>query len=163
MNKKPAMGALITPPDTLRRKIGGKLGAVNQDVIAKAEAALASLSENFDEWMSDEITKLEEARNIVRQNGMDGDAGQKLFGVSHDLKGLGVTYGYPFVSSIADSLCKITLEKDVRAKAPISLVNAHVDSIRAVVRGNIKTTDNPVGQSLVKELNQRSAEFLATI
>ncbi len=163
MGNSQTTGVLITPPDTLRKKVGGRLGPANKAAIAKAEAALANLADNFDEWMTLEVTKLEDTRNVVRNEGIGGDAGQKLFNVSHDIKGLGTTYGYPLVSSIADSLCKITLELDVRAKAPLSLVNAHVDSIRAVVRGHIKTTNNPVGQSLVKELSERATKFLATV
>ncbi len=163
MRKPQANGALITPPNTLRKKVGGKLGPVNMAAIAKAEAALSSLSENFDEWISDEVGKLEETRKAVLAEGLAGNAGQKLFNAAHDLKGLGTTYGYPLVSGMADSLCNITLEDDVRAKASIDLVSAHVDSIRAVVRGKIKTANNPVGQTLLKELSDRAAEFLAKV
>ncbi len=161
MGKTQKMGALFAPPDTLRRKVGGKFGPENKAAVAKAEAAMENLSSNFDEWMSEEVGKLEAARNTVRTEGLGGDAGQALFNAAHDLKGLGTTYGYPFVSAIADSLCKITLEKEVRVKAPVELVNAHVDSIRAVVRARIKTVKNPVGKSLVAELNDRTDEFLA--
>jgi hypothetical protein len=152
---------MITPPDTLRKKVGGKLGPVNAAAIARAEAAMESLSANFDTWICDELDKLEAARKAVLADGLSSDAGQHLFNAAHDLKGLGLTYGYPFVSGMADSLCKITLEDDVRAKAPMELVSAHVDSIRAVVRGHIKTANNPVGQALLKELSDRSAIFLA--
>ncbi len=131
------------------------------EAIAKAEAALSNLSENFDTWICDEVDKLEVARKAVLEEGLGGDAGQDLFNAAHDLKGLGTTYGYPFVSGMADSLCKITLEKEIRAKASIALVSAHVDSIRAVVRGHIKTANNPVGQALLKELSDRATEFLA--
>lgn len=162
MIKTQAEGVLITPPDTLRKKVGGKLGPASKEAIAKAEAALSSLSDNFDDWISDEISKLETARKAVQDEGLGGDAGQKLFNAAHDLKGLGRTYGYPFVTGMADSLCKITLEKEVRIKAPIELVNAHVDSIRAVVRGHIKTANNPVGKALLQELSERAAQFLAT-
>ncbi|MDQ7017861.1 MAG: Hpt domain-containing protein [Robiginitomaculum sp.] len=161
MRKNKAEGELIAPPDTLRKKVGGKLGPANMEAIAKAEAALSNLSENFDTWICDEVDKLEVARKAVLEEGLDGDAGQDLFNAAHDLKGLGTTYGYPFVSGMADSLCKITLEKEVRAKASIELVSAHVDSIRAVVRSHIKTTNNPVGQALLKELSDRATEFLA--
>ncbi|PHS21966.1 MAG: Hpt domain-containing protein [Robiginitomaculum sp.] len=163
MSKHQAEGILITPPDTLRKKVGGKLGPVNAAAIARAEAAMESLSENFDAWICDEVDKLETARKAVLVDGLSSDAGQDLFNAAHDLKGLGLTYGYPFVSSMADSLCKIILEEDVRAKAPIELVSAHVDSIRAVVRGHIKTTNNPVGQALLKELSDRSATFVAKL
>jgi len=163
MRKNHPEGELIAPPDTLRKKVGGKLGPASADAIAKAEAAISNLSENFDEWIGDEVTKLENARKAVLEKGLDGDAGEHLFNAAHDLKGLGTTYGYPFVSGMADSLCKITLEKEVRAKASIELVSAHVDSIRAVVRAHIKTANNPTGKALLKELSDRAQEFLAKV
>lgn len=162
MGKTQNMGELITPPDTLRRKAGGSFGPANKDAIARAEAAMDGLSSRFDDWIGQEVTKLEAARKDVRDKGLSSDAGQALFNAAHDLKGLGATYGYPFVSAIADTLCKITLDADIRTKAPMELVNAHVDSIRAVVRGQIKTTDHPVGKKLVAELSGRVETFLAT-
>jgi hypothetical protein len=163
MKKMQPEGVLMAPPDTLRKKVGGRLGPADPGAIAKAEAALADLSSNFDEWISEEVSKLEAIRQQVQSEGLDGDAGQHLFSCAHDLKGLGTTYGYPFVSGMADSLCTIVMEKDVRSKAPMNLVNAHVDSIRAVVRGHIKTNNNPVGQSLLQELSSRSAAFLSKL
>ena len=156
-------GEIITPPNTLRKKVGGRMGPASEAMIATAEAAIADLSDNFDQWMKDEVGKLEAARKTVIAEGLDGDAGQRLFNAAHDLKGLGTTYGYPLVSEIADSLCTITLEKDVRAKAPMKLVNAHVDSIRAIVNGQIKTAQHATGQSLARELGQRAKEFLASV
>jgi len=161
MGKAHSEGEMITPPDTLRKKVGGRMGAASEAMIATAEAAIADLSDNFDQWINDEMDKLETARKTVNEEGINGDAGQRLFNASHDLKGLGTTYGYPLVSEIADSLCTITLEKDVRAQAPMKLVNAHVDSIRALINGHIKTSNHPVGQSLLKELGTRAKAFLA--
>ncbi len=161
MGKAHGEGEMITPPNTLRKKVGGRMGPASEAMIATAEAAIADLSDNFDQWMKDEVDKLETARKTVNSEGIDGDAGQRLFNAAHDLKGLGTTYGYPLVSQIADSLCTITLEKEVRTHAPMKLVNAHVDSIRALVNGKVKTPNHPMGQSLVRELGQRAKEFLS--
>ena len=55
--------AQITPaPNSLRLKVGGRFGAIDADAIAKAEAALKSLSGQFAQWLDDEIKKLDAAR-----------------------------------------------------------------------------------------------------
>ncbi|VAV98551.1 hypothetical protein MNBD_ALPHA06-564 [hydrothermal vent metagenome] len=156
-------GELIRVPNTLKNKIGGSMAKVDTAAIAKAEAALASLSSNFDEWIVDEVTKLEEARQKVDEGGLAGDAGRALFNCGHDLKGLGTTYGYPIVSQIADSLCKITHEKEIRVQAPLFLIDAHVDTIRAAVKSGIKDTNHPVGSVLISELQKKTDEFLTKI
>lgn len=156
-------GELIKVPNTLKNKIGGTMAKVDTAAIAKAEAALASLSSSFDEWIVDETEKLEAARREVNSGGLAGDAGRALFNCGHDLKGLGTTYGYPIVSQIADSLCKITQEKEIRVQAPLFLIDAHVDSIRAAVKGGIKDVNHPVGSVLMAELQKKTNDFLTKI
>ena len=67
-------GQTIQVPNTLRLKVGGRLGAIDPAAIAKAEAALKSLSGNFAEWLQDEVTKLETARQRVRTDGLTAEA-----------------------------------------------------------------------------------------
>ena len=43
--------------------------------------------------------------------------------------------------------------------APMALVDAHIDGIKAAIRDNIKTEDHPVGKILVTELERRVAEI----
>ncbi len=78
----------------------------------------------------------------------------------HDLKGLGTTYGFPLITRIAGSLCKLMDEPDKRHEAPMFLVDAHIDAIRAAVRDNICDTDHPVGKILADELEGRVLAYL---
>ena len=86
-------GQMIQVPNTLRLKVGGRLGAIDPAAIAKAEAALKSLASNFSQWLSDEITKLEAARQQVKSQGITAESMENLYLRAHDLKGLGTTYG----------------------------------------------------------------------
>ncbi|MBL4617388.1 MAG: Hpt domain-containing protein [Robiginitomaculum sp.] len=139
------------------------MAKVDLKAIARAEEALESLSSNFDEWIVIELTKLIDARKSLPNNNMTGVEGRELFNRAHDLKGLGTTYGYPIVTAFASSLCDITGTKEVRAKAPIALVDAHIDSIRAAIKGSIKVTNHPIGGILSAELAKKTKQFLATI
>jgi hypothetical protein len=152
-------GQMIQVPNTLRLKVGGRLGAIDPAAIAKAEAALKSLSGNFAEWLADEVSKLEAARQRVRAEGLTADAAENLYLRAHDLKGLGATYEYPIVTRIAGSLCKLIDDPDKRAHAPMSLVDAHIDAIKAAVKGHIQTDTHPVGSVLVTELERQVRDF----
>jgi hypothetical protein len=155
-------GQIIQVPNTLRLKVGsGRLGALDPAAIAKAEAALKSLSGNFAQWLQDEIAKLEAARQAIRADGVTPDTVEVLYLRAHDLKGLGTTYGFPLVTRIAASLCMLTDDVQKRTQAPIALIDAHIDAIRAAVRDDIKDDEHPVGRALAEELEARVAQALA--
>jgi hypothetical protein len=152
---------MIPVPNALKAKVGGgggRLGAIDPAAIAKAEAALKSLSGNFAQWLADEITKLDAARQQVRADGMTPETMESLYLRSHDLKGLGATYGFPIITRIAASLCRLIDDKEKRVSAPMGLVDAHIDAIKAAVRDDIKDDSHPIGKVLVQELEARVAE-----
>lgn len=153
-------GEVIQVPNTLRMKVGPRFGGIDANAVAKAEAALKGLSSQFSQWLQDEIDKLETVRAQVKQSGIAGATGDQLYIHSHDLKGLGATYGFPLISRIAGSLSKLLDDPDKRAQAPLFLIDAHIDSIRAAVRDNIRDTENPVGKMIVEELERRVKEYL---
>ncbi len=150
-------GQVIQVPNTLRLKVGGRFGSVDPSAIAKAEAALKNLSGNFAQWLQDEVTKLETARARVKTDGATPETLESLYLRAHDLKGLGTTYEYPLITRMAASLCKLIDDKDKRLQAPMVLIDAHIDGIKAAVRDSIKTDDHPVGKILVEELERRVA------
>lgn len=151
-------GQVIQVPNTLRLKVGGRFGALDPSAIAKAEAALKSLSGNFAQWLNDEVTKLEGARQRVKSEGMTPETMEFLYLRAHDLKGLGTTYEYPLITRIGASLCRLIDDKDKRMQAPMALIDAHIDAIKAAVRDEIKTDEHPVGKALIQALEARVTE-----
>lgn len=137
-----------------------KLGAIDPAAVARAEAALQSLSANFDGWMKDELAKLEAVRETIRRDGYVEATAEALYFRAHDLKGLGTTYGFPFVTRIAASLCRILHEPETRLAAPMFLVEAHIDAIFAVVRGDIRNDIDPTGRALAEELEGQVARLI---
>ena len=149
-------GQMIQPTNALRLKVGGgRLGAIDPAAIAKAEAALKSLASNFTQWLADEITKLDAARQQVRAEGATSETMENLYLRAHDLKGLGTTYGYQLITRIAGSLCRLIDDKEKRAATSLELVDAHIDAIKAAIRDDIKSDEHPVGRVLVEELERR--------
>ena len=152
-------GQVIPVPNTLRLKVGGRLGALDPNAIAKAEAALKSLSGNFAQWLQDEVVKLEAARQRVRAEGVSPETMESLYLRAHDMKGLGTTYEFPLITRIAASLCRLIDDKEKRLTASMVLIDAHIDGVKAAIRDDIKTEDHPVGKMLVTELERRVTEF----
>ena len=142
---------VINVPQALRAKVGG-MPALDATAVAKAEEALKALSANFDQWLNDEIEKLEHARSAVHAHGLTAATAEALYFRSHDLKGLGATYEFPLVTMLAGSLCKLLDSPESRLTAPLLLVDAHIDAIKAVVRDGIRDPEHPVGRVLTAEL-----------
>lgn len=151
---------VIRPPNPLRAKIGG-FGGIDANAIAKAEAALKAMSAQFGQWLQDEIVKLDKAQADIRTKGYTPETAEALYFRAHDLKGLGTTYQYPLVTRIAGSLCRMMDDGDKRMQAPVAVIDAHVDAIRAVVRDAIQTDDHPVGRDLAETLEARVDDHLA--
>ncbi|KQW66506.1 histidine phosphotransferase [Phenylobacterium sp. Root77] len=144
-------------PPSLRLKVGGRFGAIDPSAIAKAEAALKSLSGNFAQWLSEEVVKLDASRARVRDEGVSAETMETLYLRAHDLKGLGTTYEFPLITRIGASLCRLIDDKDKRLTVSLALVDAHIDAIKAAVRDDIKTDDHPVGRILIEELERKVA------
>jgi chemotaxis protein histidine kinase CheA len=159
---KPAF-EMITPRNTLREKVGGRVPALDASALARAEAALKSLSGSFQAWMEEEVEKLETARHAAKAAGYTDQALQDLYSRAHDAKGMGTTYEYPLITRIAAALCRLleTEERRAIAAKDYALIEAHVDACRAAVRGHIKDENHPVGKALAAELDGRVAKVLA--
>ncbi|WP_395943467.1 Hpt domain-containing protein [Brevundimonas sp.] len=151
---------VIRPTNGLRMKVGGGFG-INADAIAKAEEALKAMSAQFGQWLNDEIVKLDKAQADIREKGYTTETAEALYFRAHDLKGLGTTYEYPLVTRIAGSLCKLLDDAARRLEAPLVVVDAHIDAIRAVVRDQIKTDEHPTGRILAETLEAKVAEHKA--
>ncbi|WP_396593393.1 Hpt domain-containing protein [Brevundimonas sp. R86498] len=152
---------VIRPPNTLLAKVGGGFGGINADAIAKAEEALKAMSGQFGQWLQDEVSKLDAAQTAIRAEGYTPTTAEALFYRAHDLKGLGATYQYPIVTRIAGSLCRLLDDPARRMAAPMILIDAHVDAIRAVVRDQIQTDEHATGRVLVETLEAEVAAHRA--
>ncbi len=151
---------VIRPPNSLRAKVGGGFGGIDANAIARAEEALKAMSAQFGQWLNDEVVRLDKAQSDIRSQGYTPETAEALYFRAHDLKGLGTTYEYPLVTCIAASLCRMLDDADKRMQAPLAVVDAHIDAIKAVVRDKIQTDDHPVGRDLVETLEARAAEHL---
>ena len=56
---------MITPPNMLRVKVGGRIGPVDEAAIQRAEQALEDMKEVFSDWLETEVDKLEIAAGRV--------------------------------------------------------------------------------------------------
>ena len=131
----------VFAPDTRLRDRLGPLPPLDEGQVAQIESVMAQLAGEMDGWIHQDIDRLLAARDAFLLNDQAAETLRNLHRAAHDLKGLGVTYGFPIVSVIADTLCQTVLRAGETGIAPPpELVNAHVDALRAVVNLNLRDT-----------------------
>jgi HPt (histidine-containing phosphotransfer) domain-containing protein len=150
---------VITPPHELRKAVA--LGAdPDDDPVARAEAALAQLSGEFASWMHSECERLEGARQGVTRLGFNKKTHDELFRAIHDIKGEAPTFGFPAVTGVADSLCRLLEHTPDMTHIPLALVDQHVNAVRAIAREHGRPDSSAIATALTQRLREITDEFL---
>ena len=154
-NKRPI--EIFMPPNVLKAKMGN--GKLDLSAVQRAEKALANLQGEFAGWMSQDVGRLVEA-GVAYAKQSDVEKLCDIYRAAHDLKGHGTTFGFPLISRVAASLCLLTDDTSYGLPLPLSLIDAHIDAIKVIVRDNLKDPSDQTATELAAELEQQVAGFL---
>lgn len=154
---------VIKPPKDLRNKVRQltPVEAAKFDPIAAAEKAIERLSASFDDWMEKEIVAISDAWTKVQQNGLNKETSEELYRASHDIKGQAATLGFPLAGSVAGNLCHLIDNASDVTQIPITLVEQHVQAIKAIVTERAKTDQDRLGKELANRLVDVTDDYLA--
>lgn len=158
---------VISQPNPLRaalRRLGDKAEqAASDDAVARAEAALAQLSDEFGPWMAEECERLAAAFAALRRDGVSKASREELFHAAHDIKGDAATFGYPAAAQIADSLCRLIEHAPDLARVPDELIANHVNAIQAIVREGAADGKSQLARALNRKLRSVADDYLASV
>ncbi len=152
---------VITPENKLRKLVSVRpLFPGEEDPVARAEKALSELSPEFASWMDSECDRLDHARRSISKSGFTKTNKDALFHAAHDIKGEAATFGYPAVASAADSLCRLIEHTPDVTCIPFTLVDQHVNAVRAIYREYARSDAKELAAQLTKRLRDVTDEFL---
>ena len=144
---------VINPPNRLAIKVPRHGGPDLQTIVRDAEAALRELSESYDEWIRADIATLED---LLDQAVADGTAAPKLidriFVISHEIKGQGATFEFPLLTLIAESLCTLIETSGEESSERLKLIGLHIDALKVVVNENIRGAGGDSGKEMIAML-----------
>jgi chemotaxis protein histidine kinase CheA len=146
-------GAL--PPASLQARVlmeDGKGEGWDPAPLRRAEQAMAVLSKDFDKWMDEEAERLDEMRRHYHAQPGDPERRGALFRAAHDMRGHATTFGFPLASTVAEGLCELIENLDHYGAGIQSLVDAHVDAIRAIERDGVRDTHNRTVLAVISAL-----------
>jgi hypothetical protein len=133
---------------------------IDEQAVRRAERALDALSHNFAAWMTDEAARLETARQAALSRVSSEESRQALYRSAHDIKGQGVTLGYPLAARAAASLCAL-MDGLPWAAIDRRLMHQHVDAVLALIREGEMPDRKAVGARLARELEGAVAQAIA--
>lgn len=151
--------AVITPDNPLRVFVRDVPNNKKDDPVARAEAALKTLSNQFDDWMIAECDRLtttwQQAQDKLTRKNRD-----ELFRAAHNIKGDAATFGYPAAAAVAGSLCRVIEFSPNVATLPIDIVDHHVRAVIAIVRENSHVNAKEIARELGARLRGVSDNYL---
>jgi len=152
---------VIKPPSTLKSKVGtGGPGAVDLETLEKAEAVIAGLSDSYLEWVEEDLKKLDSAMAKLKA---EPDKGKehldKVFQISHDIKGQGGSFGYQMMTIIGDQLCRLVEKMDEAGPAEIKVIDLHIDALKMVIAKRMEGDGGVEGEALFSGLDKVVAKI----
>lgn len=119
--------------------------------VASAQAALAGLADKYVGWVNDDLKRLDVAIAGVT-DGNNAEALREVYGVAHDIKGQGSTFGYHLITDIGLLLCRYTERAIERKKVDRAVIDAHVEALRTVVDNRIQGPAGELGREILDAL-----------
>ena len=151
---------VIVPPNKLKKAVVKHRGPGIDDPVSRAEQALADLSSEFSQWMEIECRRLDAARNQAKHSGLTDKNREELFRAAHDIKGQAATFGFPLIAPVAESLCRLIEHTPEPGRISLTLIDQHVDGIRAIAHKNTQGDAETTALRLAHRLRQVTNEFL---
>lgn len=126
---------IIKPPDTLSKKVTkGGPGAVDFAAIERAEAVIADMSESYLDWVLEDLNKLDLAQNELKAH-LDQPSKyiNKVFQISHDMKGQGGSFGYDLMTILGNDLCSFLEDKETASDIDIEIIDLYIATMHNVI------------------------------
>lgn len=155
---------IIANPNLIARKAKPVVGKSAEDLLKIAEQKVSNLQNEFIAILRQDTDRIQalfksaETDLPGRSKHIDG-----LRRLSHELRGQGGTFGYPLVTEIGDSLCKLLEMIKTVEPNHMPLLRSHVDALRAVSGADIKGDGGTIGRELTQTLHQIRAKLAAEL
>ncbi len=154
MFKKAAVTQFITPPRQLIDKTGQAVRGLGAAVLRKAEAAAKRHVDAVDyrKMVQPSLIQLDASLGRLTADPRSGETIKRIYELAHNLKGEGGSFGYPSVSSVAGLICRVTEQHEQHHPRRLVVVSVQVDSLRAMVRYDVKGDPKGVALEIITEL-----------
>lgn len=144
---------IIAQPAPLRSKVR-MVGPDDPDPVEAAERAMAGGSIAFLDHARGDFAILRRiCDEIATRPDEPGDALSRMFGLVHNLKGQGKSFGYDMITEISASLCELLRGQTRIEPSDAKIVMVHVDALGVVFEHDLKGDGGDQGRLLLRRLS----------
>jgi hypothetical protein len=126
--------------------------------MSRAEQAVAKVVEQYPTLLADEVARLR-AGWAIAPDKLTEETTAPIFRVAHDMAGYGQTFGFPLVTILARSLCRLLTMGDLSRNQMADVVDAHIAALHVIIRDNLKGPGGEVALVLAAGLDKAIAKF----
>ncbi|MCK5042116.1 MAG: Hpt domain-containing protein [Sphingomonadales bacterium] len=120
------------------------------------------LLDSYLTYTAESLTKLEKhLGNLQSQEAEDPQLRRDIFGICHDIKGMGGSFNYPLMTDAGTSICHYLRKLDETTPTENNLIEAHVKTMRVIIDNNITGSGGDTGKQLIDRLNELVEHSLA--
>jgi chemotaxis protein histidine kinase CheA len=149
----------ISPPNTLcKAKMDNGKAKLDSALLAKADAAVDRMQQNYTDWADEDLTMLEKTLAEIRGAEDQAPYIKILFRHALDMKGEGGSFGYDKVTQAGGSLADFLADKTTLKGLEFDVVAAHVQTMPTVFARQVKGGGGTTGQALLGGLNTMVAK-----
>jgi hypothetical protein len=132
--------------------------------VAALEQAMAELdkfAEDYPDWVQGQVSELYELVAKTREKEANRRATEfkRINEIAHDMRGQGGTFGYPLVTTVADSLYTFTGSRSLAQDSHVEIVKSHIDTMNAVIKERVEGDGGILGRELLTALEKAIEKF----
>lgn len=127
---------------------------LDEEALERANAAIARLKESYiSEWAPASIDEMYEALAAAMRRDADcREQMERLYRLAHDMKGQGGTFDFAILTTVGESICRLTADRDLLSDGEFTVVRAHVDAARTIIRERLDGEGGAAGRELLAGL-----------
>ena len=122
-------------------------------LIAKAQAAVDALRDSYKDQFRSDVDQMFATWRKLDAGADRRQVMDEIYGIAHNVKGQGGSFGYEFVTSVGMSLCRL-LRSDARwTDDDLKIVHAHLNALELAARDDMTGDGGEAGQKILHDLS----------
>jgi CheY-like chemotaxis protein len=156
---------LFRLPNKLREKVGGQgmspPGELPLRHLQAADEHLQRKGLEFHDWALGYLATLSSICERALEQTVDQRARhfKNINLLAHELRGQGGTFGYPIITSVGEMLYKMTQAPCPTEDRAVTVIKAHVDTMRTVFRDKVTGDGGEIGVQLMQDLKKAIRKY----
>ncbi len=111
--------------------------------------------------MQEDLKRIDEAYAALKAaSGERKDELEEVFGVAHDMKGQGGSFGYDLITAIGNQLCRLIEKLEKAGDAEVNAIRVHIDAMKLVIAQKIKGDGGKAGDQILFGLEKVAEKLL---